>query len=327
MNGAPALDLGPLHDFVDVEHTNDDFLASVLDGLAQPQKRIPSKFFYDARGSRLFDRICELPEYYPTRTECALLDKHAGEIAELVGRRATLVEFGSGSSQKVGLLLEALVDPAAYVPVDISRDHLIASSKALAAEYPDLTVIPVCADYTRPFALPEVAGEAVRAGFFPGSTIGNFTHDQAIEFLRTVAADLGTGSGLLIGVDLRKDRARLHAAYDDAAGVTAAFNLNLLRRINRELGGDFDLGAFVHQARWLNGPGRIEMHLVSRVAQSVRVAGERFEFAVGESIHTEDSHKYTIDGFRALAASAGWTGEYAWTDAERLFSIHYLRAR
>jgi dimethylhistidine N-methyltransferase len=319
-------DLGPLHDYVEVAHTNDDFLACVIEGLAQQQKRFPSKFFYDERGSQIFDAICELPEYYPTRTEIGLLRDWAGAIAALIGPRTTLVEFGAGSTQKVGFLLDALDEVAAYVPVDISGEHLLASAKALATGYPGVLVIPVCADYTRPFDLPAVAAEATRTGFFPGSTIGNFTRDQAAEFLRTVADDLGPGSGLLIGVDLRKDAAILHAAYNDAAGVTAAFNLNLLRRINRELGADFDLDAFAHDARWLDGPGRIEMHLVSRIDQTVRIAGRTFRFAAGESIHTEDSHKYTIDGFRKLAADAGWQAEAVWTDAAALFSIHFLRA-
>ena len=319
-------DLGGLQDFVEVAHTNDDFLACVLDGLAQPQKRIPSKFFYDERGSQIFDQICDLPEYYPTRTETGLLRDRAGDIADRIGPHATLVEFGAGSTQKVGFLLDALEAPAAYVPVDISGEHLFASAKALAAKYPDLTVIPVCADYTRPFALPATAGEGARTGFFPGSTIGNFTRDLAAAFLRTVAGDLGAGSGLLIGVDLRKDAAILHAAYNDEAGVTAAFNLNLLTRINRELGADFDVEGFAHDARWLDGPGRIEMHLVSRGAQTVHVDGREFRFAAGESIHTEDSHKYTIDGFQTLAATAGWTAEAVWTDDAQLFSIHFLRA-
>jgi dimethylhistidine N-methyltransferase len=319
-------DLGPLHDYVEVAHTNDDFLACVLDGLALPQKRIPSKFFYDERGSQIFDEICDLPEYYPTRTEISLLRDRAGEFAGLIGPRTTLVEFGAGSTQKVGFLLDALAGPTAYVPVDISGEHLLASAKSLAANYPGLPVIPVCADYTRPFDLPAITGEASRTGFFPGSTIGNFTHDQAARFLRTVADDLGAGSGLLIGVDLRKDAAILHAAYNDAAGVTATFNLNLLDRINRELGGDFDLDAFAHEARWLDGPGRIEMHLVSRVDQSVHLDGCTFRFAAGESIHTEDSHKYTIDGFQALAATAGWAAEAVWSDDRLLFSLHFMRA-
>jgi L-histidine Nalpha-methyltransferase len=326
VSGATDPDLGALHDFVAYEHTNDDFLTCVLDGLALRQKRIPSKFFYDEKGSQIFDAICDLPEYYPTRTELGLLRDHAGDIADLIGRRATLVEFGSGSSQKVGFLLDALIEPAAYVPVDISREHLFASSKVLAENYPDLTVIPVCADYTRPFELPAIVGESARAGFFPGSTIGNFTRDQAAGFLRTVAGDLGAGSGLLIGVDLRKDDAILRAAYNDSAGVTAAFNLNLLTRINRELGGDFDVGAFVHEARWLDEAGRIEMHLISRLDQTVHIDGYDFDFAAGESIHTEDSHKYTIDGFQALAATAGWRAEAVWNDADMLFSVHFLRA-
>ena len=321
-----SFDLGPLHDFVEYEHTNDDFLASVIDGLGQSQKRIPSKFFYDERGSQIFDQICDLPEYYPTRTERALLSAHAPEIADLMGSRATLVEFGSGSSQKVGYLLDALDAPAAYVPVDISGEHLVASSKVLASEYPEVAVIPVCADYTRPFDLPAVDGESGRVGFYPGSTIGNFTQENAIAFLRTVAGVLGSGSALLVGVDLRKDHDVLRAAYNDSAGVTAAFNLNLLGRINRELDADFDLDKFDHEARWLDDAGRIEMHLVARDAHQVSVGGHRFSFDAGESIHTEDSHKYTVDGFAAFAADAGWQAGHVWTDPDALFSIHYLRA-
>ena len=325
MSSATADALGPLHDYVEYDHASDNFRDDVLQGLRQSPKRLPSKYFYDERGSQLFDDICELPEYYPTRTEMALLRTISSDVAALVGEGATVIEFGSGSSTKIRILLDALDDPLAYVPVDISREHLLVSAKDLAGSYPDLRVVPVCADYTQPFDVPEIAGEKVRAGFFPGSTIGNFTRADAISFLRAAASDLGHNNGLLIGVDLRKDVDRLHAAYNDAAGVTAAFNLNLLERINRELGGDFDVDAFAHDARWIPEPGRIEMHLVSEKAQDVTLAGETFHFEAGESIHTEDSHKYDVAGFKALAAEAGWDSIECWTDADELFSIHLLR--
>lgn len=319
------MSLGPLHDYVEYDHAADSFLDDVLEGLAQSQKKLSSKYFYDERGSKLFDDICALTEYYPTRTETALLQTHAEEFATLIGANASVVEFGSGSSTKIRILLDALETPAAYIPVDISREHLLESAKALAGAYPDLPVVPIAADYTQPFDLPEISGEAARIGFFPGSTIGNFTRDAAAEFLRAAATDLGADNGLLIGVDLRKDVDVLHAAYNDAAGVTAEFNLNVLRRVNRELGGDFDLDAFTHDARWVAEKGRIEMHLVSERDQQVRVNGHSFTFAAGETIHTEDSHKYDIAEFHALAAEAGWRAFRHWTDEDDLFSLHYLR--
>lgn len=319
-----AAETGSFHDYVEYGHASDNFRDDVLSGLAQPQKRLPSKYLYDERGSQLFDQICDLPEYYPTRTETALLATIAPEVADLVGPGASLVEFGSGSSHKVRLLLDAFEAPVAYVPLDISREHLIASARALADDYPDLPVVPVCADYTQPFEIPEIAGEQLRAGFFPGSTIGNFPRADAVGFLKSAATGLGRGNSLLIGVDLKKDVEILRAAYNDAAGVTAAFNLNLLRRINRELGGNFDLDAFVHDARWVEEVGRIEMHLVSTIDQTVTIDGTDFHFADGESIHTEDSHKYDIEGFAALAREAGWSHERHWTDPDGLFSIHYL---
>ena len=325
MSSATADTLGSLHDYVEYGHATNNFLEDVLRGLRQPSKRLPSKYFYDERGSQLFDDICELPEYYPTRTEMALLRTISGDVAELVGDGATVIEFGSGSSTKIRILLDALNEPLAYVPVDISREHLLMSAKDLADSYPDLRVVPVCADYTKPFDVPEIAGEKVRAGFFPGSTIGNFTRSEAVSFLRAAAIDLGHNNGLLIGVDLRKDTGILRAAYNDAAGVTAAFNLNLLERINRELDGNFDVAGFAHDARWVPDPGRMEMHLVSRHAQDVTVGGEVFHFEAGESIHTEDSHKYDIAGFKALAAEAGWNSIECWTDPDELFSIHLLR--
>ncbi len=301
------------------------FGADVLSGLARPQKSLPSKYFYDARGSDLFEQICELPEYYPTRTEIGLLHAHAADIATAAGRRAALIEFGSGASSKVRKLLDALDRPQAYVPVDISGDHLHNGAAAIAADYPGLSVLPVHADFTRPFALPET-GAATKLGFFPGSTIGNFTPSAALRFLIDARQSLGPGSCFLIGVDLKKDPAILHAAYNDRAGVTAAFNLNLLRRINRELGGDFDVDAFAHRATYNSDRGAVEMHLVSRRTQRADVLGQSFDFAVGETIHTEDSHKYTTAEFQDLARGAGWHARYVWCDPNDLFSLHFLVA-
>ncbi len=310
----------------DLEPTTDDFRDSVLRGLRGMPKALPSKFFYDAEGSRLFDQICDLPEYYATRTETALLAERAGDIAELVGPQVGLIEFGSGAGVKIRLLLAALSDPASYVPVDISRDHLMQATSSLAQDFPRLRIGPVCADYTQPFALPHLPGTRPlrNVGFFPGSTIGNFTPEEATEFLRRAARLLGRGSMMIIGVDLPKDPAILHAAYDDAAGVTAAFNLNLLHRINRELDADFDLTAFRHEARWNAAESRVEMHLVSRTRQTVALGPNRFEFAPGESIHTENSYKYGIETFSRLARAAGYATMVAWTDAAALFSIHVL---
>ncbi|HTJ03420.1 MAG TPA: L-histidine N(alpha)-methyltransferase [Methylovirgula sp.] len=308
----------------DLEPSAEEFRAAVLGGLGAPAKTLPCKFFYDAEGSRLFDKICELPEYYPTRTECHILESYAGEIAKHIGRRARLVEFGSGAGIKIRLLLSALERPAAYVPVDISRLHLLAAASSLARDFPRLSIAPICADYTTPFALPPADGARTTVGFFPGSTIGNFTTDEAKTFLTTARALLGAGSAMIVGVDLRKDASILVPAYDDAAGVTQAFNLNLLRRINRELGGTFKLDQFVHTARWNDAAGRMEMHLVSRCAQTVEIGGESFTFADGEAIHTENSHKYTIAQFQDLARSAGYAPKAVWTDEASLFSVHLL---
>jgi dimethylhistidine N-methyltransferase len=298
--------------------------AEVLAGLARDQKRIPPKFFYDKRGSRLFDAITGLPEYYPTRTEIGILDRYGSEMARLVGRDSVLVELGSGSSHKIRVLLEAL-EPAVYVPVDISRDHLLASARDLASAFPALDVRAVCADYSIPLDLPIATDGRARTAFFPGSSIGNFDPAEAVLFLARVGQLVGPGGKLLVGVDLRKDPAVLHAAYNDAQGVTAAFNLNLLRRINRELDGDFDLDAFAHRAFYDGTAGRIEMHLVSALDQKVRVAGQVVGFRAGESIHTENSYKYSIDGFQDLARAAGFVVEQLWTDPQSLFSVHCLR--
>jgi dimethylhistidine N-methyltransferase len=303
-----------------------EFGRAMLAGLSRRPRRISPKFFYDAAGSQLFDRICELPEYYPTRTELRILGECAAEIAEQVGPDAEIVEFGAGSLTKVRLLLDALEAPKRYLPIDISGEHLEAAAERLKADYPALAVQPIAADYTMPMVLPApLAGAGKRVGFFPGSTIGNFEPDEALAFLQ-LAARMLRGGGLLIGVDLVKAPDRLHAAYNDAQGVTAAFNLNLLRRANAELDADFDLDAFAHSAFYNAPKQRIEMHLVSRRAQTVSLGGERFELEDGETIHTEYSHKFTVDGLRALAVKAGFRPGKVWTDPERLFSVHWLGA-
>lgn len=304
---------------------DNDFAAAVHRGFSAQPKAIPAKFFYDRRGSELFEQICELPEYYPTRTEVALLERHADEIAAAIGGQAALIEFGAGALRKVRLLLDALPDLRAYLPIDISGEHLNANAQILAAEHPGLTVAPVVADFTAPFDLPDLPAGARRVGFFPGSSIGNFTPAEARTFLQRAARML-SGGGLLIGVDLVKDPAILHAAYNDAAGVTAAFNLNLLHRINAELGSDADPDGFAHYAFYQPQLQRIEMHLVSRRAQAVRVEGVRYDFAAGESIHTENSCKYTLAGFRQLAEQAGFHAKAVWRDPDRLFSLHWLVA-
>jgi dimethylhistidine N-methyltransferase len=299
---------------------------ALLDGLRRTPRSVPPKFFYDAEGSALFDRICELPEYYPTRTEIALLARHGREMAECIGAGADLVEYGAGSLRKVRLLLGALHRPARYVPIDLSAEHLLEHSRQLAADHPDLRVEPLVADFSAELALPELPPAArQRVGFFPGSSIGNFTPDEALGFLQQAAVALA-GGGLLIGVDLVKDPAVLHRAYNDAAGVTAAFNKNLLARANRELGCDFDLSAFDHYAFYDPRERRIEMHLVSRHRQAVAVCGERFSFDEGQTLHTENSCKYTVDGFRQLARTAGFVPQAVWTDEARLFSVHWLAA-
>lgn len=295
-------------------------------GLARSPRSISPKFFYDAAGSKLFDRICELPEYYPTRTELRILGECAAEIAGQIGPNAEIVEFGAGSLTKVRLLLDALETPKRYLPIDISGEHLEAAAERLKADYPDLAIQPIAADYTMPLVLPApMAGSGRRVGFFPGSTIGNFEPDEALAFLQ-LAARMLRGGGLLIGVDLVKDPARLHAAYNDAQGVTAEFNLNLLRRANAELDAGFDLDGFSHAAFYNAPHRRIEMHLVSRRAQSVCLNGQEFAFEEGETIHTEYSHKFTVEGLRALAVRAGFRAGAVWTDPERLFSVHWLAA-
>lgn len=310
--------------FTDLHPKPADMRAEVIAGLSGVRKWLPPKYFYDQRGSRLFDAITELPEYYPTRTEIGILEQHAPEIAQLIGYDKLLVELGSGSSSKVRILLEAL-KPAIYMPVDISREHLIQSASALAQRFTQLEIHAVCADYTSPFALPESADGRIRAAFFPGSSIGNFEPNEARRFLRTIGGSVGAGGRLLIGVDLIKDESILNAAYNDAQGVTADFNTNLLRRINRELDADFDLGGFRHHAYYNRAESRIEMHLVSLADQRVNLTGTGFVFLEGESIHTESSYKYSIDGFHALAGDAGFAVDGVWTDANDYFSVHCLR--
>ncbi len=301
------------------------FRADVLAGLSRPRKRLPAKYFYDDAGSRLFDRITELPEYYPTRTELGILREHAGEMAARCGPRCLLIELGAGSLTKVRLLLDPLDRPAGYVPVDVSGDHLRSAAVALADDYPALDVAPVAADFTRSFAIPDLPA-ARRVVFFPGSTIGNFDPPEADILLRRVGRLVRPGGGLLLGIDLRKDAAVLERAYNDADGVTAAFNRNLLVRVNRELGADFDPAAFRHAAFYNGDRSRIEMHLVSTNPQRVRVGAAAFDFRAGESIHTENSYKYDVAAFAARAAGCGLRLDATWTDAQHYFAVLYLSA-
>ncbi|MGH8283166.1 MAG: L-histidine N(alpha)-methyltransferase [Gammaproteobacteria bacterium] len=304
-----------------------DMRGEVLSGLREPQKTLPCKYFYDTRGSQLFDAICELPEYYPTRTELGIMEAHVTGMAAALGPRVLLVEPGSGSSLKTRLLLEHLSRPSAYVPVDISRAHLVNAADRLNQLYPGLEVLPVCADFSQPFTIPVPRRRAARSViYFPGSTIGNFEPAAAIRLLKQLRRIAGPESGLLIGVDLQKDLAILERAYNDAAGVTAAFNLNLLLHINRELKGDFDINRFSHRAVYNAAEGRIEMHLVSLDNQSIQISGGSFRFREGEHIITEYSYKHTLQGFAALAAKAGFAVEQVWTDDRRWFSVQYLTA-
>jgi dimethylhistidine N-methyltransferase len=305
----------------------ESFREEVLRGLARPRKMLPCKYFYDATGSALFDEICELPEYYLTRAELAILRAHSAEMAALLGPRCLVIEYGSGSGVKTRLLLDKLVDPAAYVPIDISPGPLRAAADELVAAYPTLEVLPVCADYTAEYPLPRPRTKpARRAVFFPGSTIGNFTPGEAESFLKHVGQVCGRGGALLVGVDVAKGSKILERAYDDAQGVTARFNLNLLARINRELGADFDLGSFRHRAVYARSLRRVEMHLVSERAQEVRVAGSRFAFKAEETILTECSYKWDLAEFEQLARGAGWRMARVWRDPQRRFSVQYLTA-
>ena len=313
---------------LDLEPAQEQFLQEVVTGLQADEKSLPCKYFYDQRGSRLFDEICELDEYYLTRTEIAIMRDNGPAIGRAIGPNCCLVEFGSGSSVKTRLLLDHLDHAVACILIDISREHLVQSAAVLAQQYPDLQVIPVCADFASEFELPRPKRVALRrAAYFPGSTIGNFKTSDAEQLLRRIARIVGSGGGLLIGADLKKDRDTLERAYNDREGVTAAFNLNLLHRINRELGADFDLDAFDHLATYNAECGRIESHLVSRRVQAVRLNGSVFGFERGETIHTESSHKYSLNDFRALADTAGFDVQHVWTDERDFFSVQYLTVR
>lgn len=313
------------HEARRLDHTESAFARDVLEGLAHQPKRLPPKYFYDAAGSDLFEQITRLPEYYPTRAELAILHSRASEIGGMIPPGAALVEFGAGAFTKARIILGA-ADIAAYVPVDISGDFLNAQARELRFDFPRLDVHPVTADFTAPFALPEALKAMPKVGFFPGSTLGNFEPHEACAFLRSARRILGPGAMLVIGIDLEKDDKTLIAAYNDAAGVTARFNLNVLARIKRELGGEFDLDNFVHRAIFNRERHRIEMHLISRRAHSVRLLGRSFSFRAGESIHTENSYKYSVPRFNAVAQGSGWTPRARWTDADGLFSVHALKA-
>ncbi len=300
------------------------FAADVLEGLAGAPKRLPAKYFYDEAGSRLFERITELPEYYPTRTELRILESSAESIAGLADPGAALIEFGSGSTAKARLLLRHMVSVRAYVPVDISAEFVNGEAARLQADFPALRVLPVAADFTGAFELPAAVKAGPRLGFFPGSTIGNLEPHEVTGFLRRAKRALGQAAAFVVGVDLVKDPEVLYAAYNDSQGVTAQFNRNLLVRINRELGADFDVSAFEHHAFYHRELRRIEMHLASLRRQKVRILGKCFEFRAGETIHTENSYKYTIESFAALARGAGWSIGAVWTDPERYFSVQAL---
>lgn len=298
--------------------------AAVLSGLSGDAKTLPPWLFYDAVGARLFEEICELPEYYVTRTEISILDANADAIGEMVGPRAALIEYGSGAGTKVRYLLDRLNDPVAYVPVDISREQLDDVAALRRAQYPHIRIAPVCADFSRPFDLPSLPADARRVAFYPGSTIGNFHPTEAVAFLRRIRHTVGPSGALILGVDRRKDAAVLHAAYNDAAGVTAKFNLNLLRRINRELGATFDISKFRHRAFLNEEAGRIEMHLESTCAQQVCVDGVAISFEAGDTIHTECSYKYDDDRLDSVVRAAGFEVRKLWTDASNWFWVACL---
>lgn len=303
-------------------------LLEIVTGLRRPEKMISPKFFYDERGSQLFDAITHLPEYYPTETELAIMLDNMDEITALLGERASLIEFGSGSSRKTRALLENMIRQAVYVPVDISEDHLLETARRIRAEFPNLEVLPVVADFLHPFELPNPTTMPLKnVVFFPGSTIGNFIHDTALELLEVMYEEAGENGALLIGVDLQKDPAIIERAYNDSAGITAEFNLNMLTHLNREFGFDFDIDAFSHSAHYAPDEGRMEIRLVSASDQEFSSGAEKFHIAKGESILTEYSHKYTLAGFAEMAARAGFDVEKVWIDEQALFSVHYCVRR
>jgi dimethylhistidine N-methyltransferase len=306
----------------------EELCADILSGMAMSPKRIPCKYLYDQRGSKLFDAICELPEYYLTRTESLITRRFAPEIAEQIGPRAALVELGSGSSVKTRIILDHLKAPVAYVPVDISQEHLAQTAAELALAYPRLEILPVHGDFTRNLTLPSPRRTpARRSVYFPGSTIGNFVRGEAIHVLRQIGKLCGAQGGLLVGIDLQKDVPTIEAAYNDSQGITAQFNLNLLTRINRELGADFDIRSFRHWAAYDQVHCRMDIRLISQRDQNVRVAGSQFTLAAGEPILTEYSHKFTIDGFASLGDQAGFELRRQWTDDDHYFALLYLVRR
>ncbi len=306
----------------------DTFLRDVLEGLRAEPKRLPSKYLYDEAGSVLFDRICELDEYYPTRTELQILADHAGEMAAHLGAGCVLLEYGSGSSNKTAPILQHLARPVMYAPIDVARDHLLAAAERIEEAFPDIEVHPIHADFTQAYPVPDPGWDAPRrVVYFPGSTIGNFEPAAAEQLLAEIAAACGPGGALLVGADLRKSEAILEPAYNDSEGVTAAFNLNILEHINRELGADFQLSCFRHRAPWNAEAGRIEMLLESLDDQVVHIAGERIEFKTGDTICTEYSHKFTLDGFAAVAGAAGLDVRRVWTDPQGWFSVQYCEVR
>jgi dimethylhistidine N-methyltransferase len=309
--------------FHDFEPEQSDFLNDVIQGLSQPQKTLLPKYFYDQRGSELFDEICQQPEYYATRTEISILQNNANDIARLIGPDCVLIELGSGVSKKIRCLFDAL-SPASYLGIDISKDFLLLSTKRLARDYPDLEVHAVCADFTQKIELPEQCRSDRLVAFFPGSSIGNFEPDDAITLLKDVASMVGKGGKMLIGVDLKKDHAVLNAAYNDANGITANFNLNLLQRMREELQVDIDASQFDHHAFYNNEKGRIEMHLVSQCDQEIIVGCETFQLTRNEKLHTENSYKYNLRDFKAIAEKAGFQVEQVWLDPKELFSVQCL---
>src|ERR1700687_3217167 len=317
---APALDKAQRFD-----EQASAFAGDVIGDLSRHPKRLSPKYFYGVTGSELFEQIARLPEYYPTRTELSILRDRGADIRATLPKGAALVEFGAGGTTKVRLLLNQC-EFGAYVPVDISGDFLNAQARALRQDFPDLAVYPVTADFTAPFALPDAVKAMPKVGFFPGSTLGNFEPHEACRFLRSARDILGKDARMVIGVDLEKDERVLYQAYNDAAGVTARFNLNVLVRINSELGGNFDTSGFIHRAIYNRDRHRIEMHLIAKKAQSVRVLNKNFSFRAGESIHTESSYKYSLERFTALARGSGWKPLESWTDAAGMFSVHALVA-
>ncbi|MAZ98218.1 MAG: L-histidine N(alpha)-methyltransferase [Rhodospirillaceae bacterium] len=310
-----------------VEIINNEFLTDVIDGLNQKPKTLKPKYFYDNRGAELFTEICKTPEYYPTRTEIEILKLNAKDIASEIGDNVALIEYGSGALEKIQILLNVLENPAGIIPVDISKDQLIEATAELQTMYPDLKIIPIPADFTKPISIPKLSpAPANRVAFFPGSTIGNFEPNLAISFLQGVTDTIGPGGLLLIGFDLKKQTETLVAAYDDKAGITETFNKNILHRINTELGGNFDIQSFKHIARYNEKEGRIEMHLESQTNQSVSIKNTVFQFMEKETIHTENCYKFTETDFKVLASKAGLSPVKAWNDNRRYFAVMLLRA-